>query len=65
MLVTQYVWKTLSLWNSLLCPAAATAAEKSGGLIYKCSTGILGMLPVTVCSLFWIMFPFSNQGPTQ
>jgi hypothetical protein len=35
------------------------------GLICSCSTRILLMLPVTVCSLFCVMIQFSNQGSSQ
>jgi hypothetical protein len=34
------------------------------GWICNCSTRILGFLPVTVHSLFSIIFPFSNEGPS-
>jgi hypothetical protein len=33
--------------------------------ICNCSTRILGMLPVTICNLCWVMFSFSNQYPSS
>lgn len=53
----------LSSQSPLSCQMPCPLPKKKW--ICNCSTRILGFLPVTGCSLFLVVFPVSNQGPSR